>query len=154
MWTFDGNRDGYLTESEVKRMVKANSPGLFGFLSYGRLASSLEFGLLMRLAGTVNAQGERELSREQMKSFYDGTLFAKLAAERASAQATSRTGEAAHDVKGAAGKLPQLALEEGGPFAGSAARANHGKRLAEEEGTSLLASLAVGTMKSVCPYLG
>lgn len=49
----------------------------------GHLASRAEFGLLLELTGQFR-DGRKVLTRERLLSFYDGSLFAKVADELAS----------------------------------------------------------------------
>ena len=51
----------------------------------GAVASKGEFTLLMGLAGEshqIDGHTEKVLTRDTMQSFYDGTLFYKLAGEK------------------------------------------------------------------------
>ena len=55
--------------------------------TFGKIATRGEFGLLMTLAKDGTAKGKDgkpvdTLSRERLQSFYDGTLFYELAAQR------------------------------------------------------------------------
>lgn len=74
----DTDKNGALSKAEIDAMLEANKES-----KVGRVASGAEFGLLLRIAGEENASGERELTRGRMESFYDGSLFFKLEAERA-----------------------------------------------------------------------
>jgi len=54
--------------------------------SLGHLFSKAEVAVLFRIASdttkTVNGKPVRAMSREQLRSFYDGTLFERIAAQR------------------------------------------------------------------------
>ena len=74
----DTNQDGALNKAEIDTMLEKNKE-----TKVGRVASGAEFGLLLRVAGEDNAEGTKVLTRARMESFYDGSLFFKLAEERA-----------------------------------------------------------------------
>ena len=80
--TVDRNGDQAVTATEITRMVNANRETLPGFL-----ASLAEWQLLLLLAADTDAVEDGKavpaLSVARIKSFYDGTLFYKLARERA-----------------------------------------------------------------------
>jgi hypothetical protein len=78
--TVDRNGDQAFTAAELTRMIKANRKTLAGYL-----AAMAEWRLLLALAADTQAvEGGKTvpaLSVGRMKSFYDGTLFYKLAKE-------------------------------------------------------------------------
>jgi len=74
----DKDQDQALSKAEIDAMIESNKESRIG-----RIASSGEFGLLLRLAGEANPQGEKVLTRARLESFYDGSLFYQLANERA-----------------------------------------------------------------------
>jgi hypothetical protein len=78
--TVDRNGDQAFTAAELTRMIKANRKTLAGYV-----AATAEWRLLLALAADTKAvEGGRTvpaLSVGRMKSFYDGTLFYKLAKE-------------------------------------------------------------------------
>jgi hypothetical protein len=80
--TVDRNGDKAVTATEITRMVSANRETLLGFV-----ASLAEWQLLFLLAADTEAIEGHEsvpaLSVARIKSFYDGTLFYKLAKQRA-----------------------------------------------------------------------
>jgi peroxygenase len=80
--TVDRNGDKVFTATEITRMVNANRETLPGFL-----VSLAEWQLLLLLAADTEAvEGEKAvpaLSVARIRSFYDGSLFYKLAKERA-----------------------------------------------------------------------
>lgn len=80
--TFDRNGDRAFTATELTRMIIANRETLAGYV-----AATAEWQLLLALgADTVAVEGGRTvpaLSAARMKSFYDGTLFYRLAKEHA-----------------------------------------------------------------------
>jgi hypothetical protein len=80
--TVDRNGDKAFTATELTRMIKANRETLTGFV-----AATAEWQLLLALgADTVAVEGGKTvpaLSAARMKSFYDGTLFYRLAKEHA-----------------------------------------------------------------------
>lgn len=77
----DQNKDGALDDREIALMIERHKEE-----TTGNRISKAEFEFLMRVGQdrTVNFQGRslRALSRERLQSFYDGTLFYQLAAER------------------------------------------------------------------------
>jgi hypothetical protein len=79
--TVDRNGDQAFTAAELTRMIKANRKTLAGFV-----AATAEWRLLLALAADTNAVERGRtvpaLSVGRMKSFYDGTLFYKLAKEK------------------------------------------------------------------------
>ena len=81
--TVDRNGDKAFTATEITGMVTANRETLLGFL-----VSLAEWQLLLLLAADTEAvEGGKmvpALSVARVKSFYDGTLFYKLAKGRAS----------------------------------------------------------------------
>jgi peroxygenase len=81
MWLFDKDRSQSLSRSELQLMLADNKTDTFG-----AIAARAEFSLLLRLAAdvTVVEKGEKvpALSRERMQSFYDGSLFYRIAEER------------------------------------------------------------------------
>ncbi len=80
--TVDRNGDTAFTAAELTRMVYENSKTLAGYV-----AATAEWQLLLALgADTVAVEGGKTvpaLSVARMKSFYDGTLFYRLAKEHA-----------------------------------------------------------------------
>ena len=78
----DRNGDKAFTATELTRMISANRESLSGYV-----AAIAEWLLLLALAAdTKVVEGGRTvpaLSVARIKSFYDGTLFYKLARERA-----------------------------------------------------------------------
>ncbi len=79
---YDGDRDGKLSETEIHAMQNERAKTTFG-----KIATRGEFGLLMTLAkdgSVVGKDGKKvdTLSRERLQSFYEGTLFYELAAQR------------------------------------------------------------------------
>ena len=76
--TIDRNGDKAFTATELTKMINANRETLFG-----SLVSTVEWQVLLALAADTNAleRGKRvpALSVARVKSFYDGTLFYKLA---------------------------------------------------------------------------
>ena len=78
----DRNGDKAFTATELTRMVKANRETLLG-----ALVSFAEWQLLLLLAADTEAvEGDkpvRALSVARIKSFFDGTLFYRIAKERA-----------------------------------------------------------------------
>jgi peroxygenase len=81
--TVDRNGEPAFTASELARMVDANRRTLLG-----SLVSLAEWQLLLALAADTEAdeggRAVRALSVAAIKSFFDGTLFFKIAQERAS----------------------------------------------------------------------
>ena len=80
--TVDSNGDKAFTATELNKMINANRTTLVG-----SLVSTVEWQTLLALAADTKAV-ERDkmvpaLSVARMKSFYDGTLFYKLAKEHA-----------------------------------------------------------------------
>ena len=80
--TVDRNGDTVFTATELTKMINANRETLLG-----SLVSTVEWLVLLALAADTRAveRGKRvpALSVARMKSFYDGTLFYKLAKARA-----------------------------------------------------------------------
>jgi len=80
--TVDRNGDRAFTATELTRMISANRESLAGYV-----AATAEWRLLLALAADAQAveggQTVPALSVARMKSFYDGTLFYKLAKEHA-----------------------------------------------------------------------
>jgi len=78
--TVDRNGDRAFTATELTRMINANRESFAGFV-----AATAEWQLLLALgADTVAVEGGKTvpaLSAARMKSFYDGTLFYRLAKE-------------------------------------------------------------------------
>jgi hypothetical protein len=79
--TVDRNGDKAFTATELTKMIKANRETLAGYV-----AAIAEWQLLLMIAADTHAvEGDRTvpaLSVARIKSFYDGTLFYKLARER------------------------------------------------------------------------
>jgi hypothetical protein len=79
--TVDRNGDKAFTATELTRMIKANRVTLAGYV-----AAIAEWQLLLMIAADTHAvEGDHAvpaLSVARIKSFYDGTLFYKLARER------------------------------------------------------------------------
>ena len=79
--TVDRNGDKAFTATELTRMIKANRVTLAGYV-----AAIAEWQLLLMIAADTHAvEGDHSvpaLSVARIKSFYDGTLFYKLARER------------------------------------------------------------------------
>jgi peroxygenase len=80
--TVDRNGDKVFTATELAKMINANRETLIG-----SLVSTIEWRVLLALAADTRAiergKSVAALSAARMKSFYDGTLFYKLAQERA-----------------------------------------------------------------------
>ena len=80
--TVDRNGDNAFTASELTRMINANRETLAGYV-----AATAEWQLLLALGADTVAVEDGEtvpaLSVARMKSFYDGTLFYRLAKEHA-----------------------------------------------------------------------
>ena len=80
--TADRNGDKAFTASELTRMINANRKTLAGYV-----AAIAEWQLLLALAADTSVveggQTVPALSLARMKSFYDGTLFYRLAKENA-----------------------------------------------------------------------
>jgi len=80
--TVDRNGDKAFTATELIKMVNANRETLLG-----SLVSLVEWQTLLALAADTKAVERRKsvpaLSVARVKSFFDGTLFYKLAKERA-----------------------------------------------------------------------
>lgn len=79
---YDTDKDGKLSTVEITAMQNERAKTTFG-----KIATRGEFGLLMKLAkdGTVPGKDGKPLdtlSRGRLQSFYDGTLFYELAAQR------------------------------------------------------------------------
>jgi hypothetical protein len=76
--TVDRNGDKAFTATELTRMINANRETLAGYV-----AATAEWRLLLALAADTKAvEGGKKvpaMSVARMKSFYDGTLFYKLA---------------------------------------------------------------------------
>ncbi len=72
---YDTDHDNALNKAEIDFMLDDRKESFVG-----RQASGAEFGLLLRLGGEETAQG-RALTRERLASFYDGSLFYRLAGE-------------------------------------------------------------------------
>ena len=76
--TVDRNGDKAFTATELSKMISANRETLFG-----SLVSTVEWRVLLVLAADTKAvergKSVPALSVARMKSFYDGTLFYKLA---------------------------------------------------------------------------
>jgi hypothetical protein len=81
--TVDRNGDKVFTATELTRMINANRESFAGYV-----AATAEWQLLLALgADTVAVEGGKTvpaLSVARMKSFYDGTLFYRLAKEHVS----------------------------------------------------------------------
>ena len=79
--TVDRNGDKAFTATELTKMIKANRETLAGYV-----AAIAEWQLLLMIAADTHAvEGDHTvpaLSVARIKSFYDGTLFYKLARER------------------------------------------------------------------------
>ena len=79
--TVDRNGDKAFTATELTRMIRANRDTLAGYV-----AAIAEWQLLLMIAADTHAvEGDHTvpaLSVARIKSFYDGTLFYKLARER------------------------------------------------------------------------
>jgi len=80
--TVDRNGDKVFTATELTKMIIANRETFLG-----SLVSMVEWQVLLALAADTKAVGRTKavpaLSVARMKSFYDGTLFYKLAKEHA-----------------------------------------------------------------------
>ena len=80
--TYDANKSGSLTWSELKVMIAKNKTD-----TVGNVASKAEFGLLVKLgADTTETEGKEKVqavSEARLRALYDGSLFATIAAERA-----------------------------------------------------------------------
>lgn len=80
--TVDRNGDKAFTATELTKMINANRETLFG-----SLVSTVEWQVLLALAADTKAVERGKtvpaLSVARIKSFYDGTLFYKLAKEHA-----------------------------------------------------------------------
>lgn len=81
--TYDANGSGSVSASELSTMIAANKES-----RAGQLASKAEFGLLMRLGADTtedeNGKTVPAVSRAQLASLYDGTLFYRIAEARKS----------------------------------------------------------------------
>ena len=81
--TVDRNGDKAVTATELTKMIIANRETLFG-----SLVSMVEWQVLLALAADTKAVERGKtvpaLSFARLKSFYDGTLFYKLAEAHAS----------------------------------------------------------------------
>jgi len=79
--TVDRNGDKAFTAAELTRMIEANRVTLAGYV-----AAIAEWQLLLMIAADTHAvEGDHSvpaLSVARIRSFYDGTLFYKLARER------------------------------------------------------------------------
>ena len=79
--TVDRNGDNVFTATELAKMINANRKTLFG-----SLVSMVEWQVLLALAADTKAvergKSVPALSVARMRSFYDGTLFYKLAKAR------------------------------------------------------------------------
>ena len=79
--TVDRNGDKAFTATELTKMLKANRETLVGYV-----AAIAEWELLLMIAADTHAvEGDHmvpALSVARLQSFYDGTLFYKLAKER------------------------------------------------------------------------
>ena len=80
--TVDRNGDKVFTATEITRMVNANRETLLG-----SLVSLVEWQTLLAVAADTRAVERRKsvpaLSVARVKAFYDGTLFYRIAKERA-----------------------------------------------------------------------
>jgi hypothetical protein len=80
--TVDRNGDKVFTATEITRMVSANRETLLG-----SLVSMVEWQALLAVAADTKAvedgNSKPALSAARVKAFYDGTLFYKIAKERA-----------------------------------------------------------------------
>jgi len=80
--TVDRNGDKVFTATEITRMVNANRETLLG-----SLVSMVEWQTLLAVAADTRAVERRKsvpaLSVARVKAFYDGTLFYRIAKERA-----------------------------------------------------------------------
>jgi Caleosin related protein len=80
--TVDRNGDKVFTATELAKMINANRETLFG-----SLVSTVEWQVLLALAADTRVvergKSVPALSVARMRSFYDGTLFYKLAKARA-----------------------------------------------------------------------
>lgn len=87
MMTFDANRSGSLSWTELKAMISANKQD-----GRGSLASRAEFGLLIKVgADTTEQEGTERvpaLSEARLRSVYTGSVFEDIA--RAREQAGNR----------------------------------------------------------------
>lgn len=72
----DGNNE--LSKSEIDALIEANAE-----TRVGKIASKAEFGLLLKLGGQKNAAGEQVITRERLEQLYDGSLFYRIAADKA-----------------------------------------------------------------------
>jgi hypothetical protein len=84
LWSnYDPSGKGYLTKDELLGMIKKNSAtSAPADQKKGMIASGLEFILLLNLTSEVNTKGELVLTKATLHSFYDGTLFGQIAADR------------------------------------------------------------------------
>ena len=80
--TVDRNGDKVFTATELNKMINANRETLLG-----SLVSTIEWQLLLALAADTKVvergKSVPALSVARIRSFYDGTLFYKLAKARA-----------------------------------------------------------------------
>ena len=84
---YDADKDDALSSSEIATMQAQR--GAKGFAE--KVQTKGEFGLLMMLASDgTNRQGEKTLSRDRLRSLYDGSLFYKLEAETRAQDAAER----------------------------------------------------------------
>lgn len=74
---YDRDRDGKLSTTEITAMQNERAKTTFG-----KIATRGEFGLLMTLAKDGSVGGKDTISKQRLQSFYDGTLFYELAAQR------------------------------------------------------------------------
>lgn len=88
LMTFDANRSGSLSWTELRAMIAANKQD-----ARGSLASRAEFGLLIKVgADTTELDGQERvaaLSEARLRSVYTGSVFEDIA--RAREQAGTRT---------------------------------------------------------------
>ena len=80
---YDTNESGSLSSAEISVMQNDRAKTTFG-----KIATKGEFTLLMSLAGdttekSADGKSAKALSKERLQSFYDGSLFYTVEAERA-----------------------------------------------------------------------
>jgi peroxygenase len=138
---FDVDGDSALTQQELDGMIQANVDEAGG---EGGLAARAEFYLLMDLAGETGDDGVKRLSRERLQSFYDGSLFPDIAAERADNPDTPSINRG----------LSGLARTIGGILGGRSSGPTAGERLTvDDKAAGDLTGPLSGARLAACPAL-
>lgn len=75
--TTDTNHDGKLQESELMARVDKDNPSSW----WAQTKNKAGWSAVVRMAGKVDASGERSVTKSQVDDLYSGDLFFKLAAE-------------------------------------------------------------------------